>query len=279
MASASTASGRSCRRSSTATRRTGCCCARTTRPATTAKRRSRARATARCSRPRRTRFRRDGSGLYEPKWDGYRAIVTVAGGEATFTSRNGIDLTERFREVARAAQLGVRLGRGGSRRRGRARSTTRDGRASACSRRARGTLVLVASTCSSSTPSRSSTSRSTSGASGSSDSSIPRSGGCSCLPQFDDGDALLAAARAQGLEGVVAKRARLPYQPGRRSPEWRKLKVRQWAGGRRRRLHEGPGPALGRLRRSRRRGARGGRAALGRQRRHRVHGRRDRPRC
>ena len=30
---------------------------------------------------------------YEPKWDGYRAIVTVSGGEVTFTSRNGNDLT------------------------------------------------------------------------------------------------------------------------------------------------------------------------------------------
>jgi bifunctional non-homologous end joining protein LigD len=35
--------------------------------------------------------------LFEPKWDGYRAIVTVDGGEARLTSRNGKDLTERFR--------------------------------------------------------------------------------------------------------------------------------------------------------------------------------------
>ena len=35
--------------------------------------------------------------LFEVKWDGYRAIGRVAGGEATLTSRNGNDLTERFR--------------------------------------------------------------------------------------------------------------------------------------------------------------------------------------
>ena len=46
-------------------------------------------------------------------------------------------------------------------------------------------------------------------------------------PQFDDGHALLAAAREQELEGVVAKRADSPYRPGRRSVDWHKLKLRQ----------------------------------------------------
>jgi bifunctional non-homologous end joining protein LigD len=46
-------------------------------------------------------------------------------------------------------------------------------------------------------------------------------------PQFDDGPALLAAAREQELEGVVAKRATSPYRSGRRSTDWHKLKLRQ----------------------------------------------------
>ena len=46
-------------------------------------------------------------------------------------------------------------------------------------------------------------------------------------PQFDDGEALLAAARQQELEGVVAKQVDSPYRPGRRSPDWQKLKLRQ----------------------------------------------------
>lgn len=38
------------------------------------------------------------------------------------------------------------------------------------------------------------------------------------------GEAVLAAARAQRLEGVVAKRLRSSYQPGRRSGDWVKVK-------------------------------------------------------
>jgi bifunctional non-homologous end joining protein LigD len=45
-------------------------------------------------------------------------------------------------------------------------------------------------------------------------------------PVFDDGEALLQAAAVQGLEGVVAKRAEAPYRPGRRTPEWQKIKLR-----------------------------------------------------
>jgi bifunctional non-homologous end joining protein LigD len=42
-----------------------------------------------------------------------------------------------------------------------------------------------------------------------------------------DGQALLAAVRAQGLEGVMAKRRDSRYEPGRRSPAWVKVKVRR----------------------------------------------------
>ena len=43
-------------------------------------------------------------------------------------------------------------------------------------------------------------------------------------PSFDDGPALLETTRAQGLEGVVAKRRSSHYFPGRRCPEWVKAK-------------------------------------------------------
>jgi bifunctional non-homologous end joining protein LigD len=44
-------------------------------------------------------------------------------------------------------------------------------------------------------------------------------------PWFDSGGAdVLAASTQQGLEGVVAKRLAAPYLPGRRSPDWRKVK-------------------------------------------------------
>jgi bifunctional non-homologous end joining protein LigD len=40
---------------------------------------------------------------------------------------------------------------------------------------------------------------------------------------YDDGPALLAATRAQRLEGVVSKRRASRYRPGVRSPDWVKL--------------------------------------------------------
>jgi bifunctional non-homologous end joining protein LigD len=42
-----------------------------------------------------------------------------------------------------------------------------------------------------------------------------------------DGAALFAHAKAAGLEGLVAKRVDSPYLPGKRSPAWRKVKVRR----------------------------------------------------
>ena len=41
------------------------------------------------------------------------------------------------------------------------------------------------------------------------------------------GAELLAATGDQGLEGVMAKRLGSPYQPGKRSPNWRKIKHRR----------------------------------------------------
>ncbi len=40
-----------------------------------------------------------------------------------------------------------------------------------------------------------------------------------------DGRTLLARARKEGWEGLVVKAARSPYRDGRRTPEWRKMKI------------------------------------------------------
>ncbi len=45
--------------------------------------------------------------------------------------------------------------------------------------------------------------------------------------QVGDGSVLLAAAEERHLEGIMAKRLDSTYQPGRRSPAWRKIKVRE----------------------------------------------------
>ena len=48
-----------------------------------------------------------------------------------------------------------------------------------------------------------------------------------CSPVYDDGPALLGAATDQGLEGVMAKRPESLYEPGKRSRNWLKVKVRR----------------------------------------------------
>lgn len=45
----------------------------------------------------------------------------------------------------------------------------------------------------------------------------------------EDGNGLFEAAKAHGLEGIMAKAKQSKYLPGKRSPHWLKLKVRQTA--------------------------------------------------
>jgi bifunctional non-homologous end joining protein LigD len=163
--------------------------------------------------------------VYEPKWDGYRAIVTVSGGDVSFRSRNGNDLTERFRNVARAASLAIRSSDAvldgeicfldDS---GRSRfSLLQEGSGA-------GVLVLFDLLELESEPlvdeplaeRRKRLQR-----------LVAPGSAVLVSPQFDDGQALLRAAREQELEGVVAKLRDSPYRPGRRSPDWQKLKLRQ----------------------------------------------------
>src|SRR5436190_1249642 len=46
--------------------------------------------------------------LVEEKWDGYRALAYVRGGEARLVSRNGNDLTQRFSNVAKEVAKAVK---------------------------------------------------------------------------------------------------------------------------------------------------------------------------
>jgi bifunctional non-homologous end joining protein LigD len=163
--------------------------------------------------------------VFEPKWDGFRAIVRISGGEVTLTSRRGNDLTERFRDVARAAATAVTTP-----------DAVLDGEICVLDEQGRsrfsllqesgGTVVLVlfdllevdsvAVVDQQLTERRRQLER-----------IVGRSNEVFVSPQFDDGAALLAAAREQELEGVVAKKADSPYKPGRRSTDWHKLKLRQ----------------------------------------------------
>lgn len=48
-------------------------------------------------------------------------------------------------------------------------------------------------------------------------------------PTYPDGEALLEAARAQSLEGIVSKRRQSLYRPGVRSQDWLKFPLREQA--------------------------------------------------
>jgi bifunctional non-homologous end joining protein LigD len=165
--------------------------------------------------------------LYEVKWDGYRALGYVRGGEARLLSRNGNDLTQRFPTVARELARAVRSS-----------ECVVDGEVCALDERGR--------------PSFSAMQQGKAGTAlvyeafdlleldgepvvdrpieerrrllgelvDSANRVVQVSG------TFDDGDALLTAANEQGLEGVMAKRAGSRYAEGKRTRDWLKIKTK-----------------------------------------------------
>ena len=167
----------------------------------------------------------DGEGWsFEPKWDGYRTIVTVAGGVASLRSRNGHDLTERFGELARA--VARTLGSPSAVLDAEVCALGDDGRPSfSLLQGGGGKLTLVvfdlleldgtALVREPLTHRR----RLLHGV------LAAAAGPVIVSPAFEDGPALLRVAQEQGLEGVIAKRLESSYQAGRRSSDWRKVKV------------------------------------------------------
>jgi bifunctional non-homologous end joining protein LigD len=162
--------------------------------------------------------------LYEVKWDGYRAIASVSGGDATLASRRGNDLTERFAAVARAVERSVRTPE----------------------------CVLDGEVCALDEQGRSSFSVMQQGSGplvyyvfdvlemdGRPTIDLPlterrerleelvdtRGGVVRLSDAFEDGGALFAAAEAQGLEGIIAKKGLSRYQPGKRTRDWLKVKT------------------------------------------------------
>jgi bifunctional non-homologous end joining protein LigD len=164
--------------------------------------------------------------VFEVKWDGYRAIATVAGGDSRLTSRNGNDLTSRFAQVARQLERAVKTP-----------SCVLDGEVCALDDSGRSSFSAMQQS-QAGTPfvyyafdvlevdgeplvdlplverrkrlerlldRRNKTVRLSDG--------------------FDDGTALYHAAQQQGLEGIVAKRLDSRYVPGRRTRDWLKLKT------------------------------------------------------
>jgi bifunctional non-homologous end joining protein LigD len=177
--------------------------------------------------------------VYEPKWDGMRAIVEVTGGHAQVFTSNGRDATLAFPEVsALGSALApldavldgelVALDSQGhpsfERLQHRMHVTT----ATDAARRAAEVPVALilfdllrlgeAWTTGLPWDERRSLLESVTG-------SIDLPPGVSVTPIFSDGAALLDSAGAQNLEGVIAKRTGSHYAQGRRSRDWVKVKV------------------------------------------------------
>jgi bifunctional non-homologous end joining protein LigD len=164
--------------------------------------------------------------LFEVKWDGYRAIADVRGADATLTSRNGNDLTERFRSTATAIERAMKtpdcvLD-------GEVCALDEDGRAtfSAMQQGKTGTryvfvafdLLEVEGEPLIDLPLTERLERLA--------SLVDRRRRDVQLSEtFDDGAALFKAAQKQQFEGIVAKKRDSRYLPGKRTREWLKIKT------------------------------------------------------
>jgi bifunctional non-homologous end joining protein LigD len=164
--------------------------------------------------------------LFEVKWDGYRALGYVRGGEAKLVSRNGNDLTQRFANVARALGHAAR-----------SPNCVVDGEVCALDEQGR--------------PSFSAMQQGKQGTplvyavfdvleiDGVPVLDLPLTERRERLEQlldlrqrtvqisgfFEDGAGLLEAAIEQGLEGVMAKRPQSQYVEGKRTRDWLKIKT------------------------------------------------------
>lgn len=167
---------------------------------------------------------RGGDWAFEPKWDGYRALAYVRETEVELRSRRDNDLTERFAAVARALPRALRTP-----------SCVLDGEVCALDEQGRSSFSLMQQGLGRlvyyvfdvlEVDGRPVLDRPLSERRDLLDGLLdPRSHTVRPSVIFDDGEALLEAARAQGLEGVMAKRLSCPYEQ-RRSRNWVKVKVR-----------------------------------------------------
>jgi bifunctional non-homologous end joining protein LigD len=180
--------------------------------------------------------REDGGWAYEVKWDGVRAIGYVEGGRLRLESRNGRDITPRYPELR---ELGRALGAREAIVDGEVVAFGEDGRPSF--QRLQGRMHLTSDHAVRRLAEREPVAYVIF------DLLYLDGHSLMALPYLErrerllelgldgpawqtpahhvgDGDALLAASRAQGLEGVLAKRVESPYTPGRRSSAWVKVK-------------------------------------------------------
>jgi bifunctional non-homologous end joining protein LigD len=164
--------------------------------------------------------------LYEVKWDGYRAIVDLYGSDATLTSRNGNDLTERFRSVSTAIERAMKtpdcvLD-------GEVCALDEEGRAtfSAMQQGKPGTRYIYVAFDLLEQEGEPLTDLPLTERHARLEKLIDRRNRVVQLSEaFDDGQALYEAAKKQGFEGIMAKKRDSRYFPGRRTRDWLKIKT------------------------------------------------------
>jgi bifunctional non-homologous end joining protein LigD len=169
----------------------------------------------------------DGPGwLFEVKWDGYRALGYLTGGEARLISRNGNDLTERFPSIARAMPRATK-----------SPSAVVDGEICALDEQGRpsfsamqqgkaGTPIVYEVFDLLEVEGEPLVDLSLSERRARLEALLDgRNTTVRLSEAFADGHALYGAASEQGLEGVIAKRADCPYRQGKRTREWLKIKT------------------------------------------------------
>ena len=163
---------------------------------------------------------------FEVKWDGYRAVGYVRGGEAKLVSRNGNDLTRRFSDIAKALARAAKSPDCVVD--GEVCALDENGRPSfsAMQQGAPGTPLVyevfdVLEIAGEPVLDRPLSERREllAGLLDKRVKNVQISGA------FDDGEALFTAAQEQHLEGVMAKKAGSRYAEGRRTRDWLKIKT------------------------------------------------------
>jgi bifunctional non-homologous end joining protein LigD len=164
------------------------------------------------------------SWIYEVKWDGYRALAYIRGGECRLVSRNDNDLTPRFPELARAVAKAVKTPAAVVD--GEVCALDDQGRPSFSAMQQGGApLVFYAFDLLEADGEPIIDLRLDERRARLRGLLDGRSKLVRFSESFDDGEALLEAAVQQGLEGVMAKRIDSKYYPGKRTRYWLKKKT------------------------------------------------------
>ncbi len=176
---------------------------------------------------------------YEIKWDGIRAVMTIADKQVTIRSRSGRDITKQFPKIADSKHC-------------RSATAILDGEIVCLDEAGKPVFTDVISRLHTSAPSKiDQLTRSKpayfyvfdclylGGRSLMSDplhkrqewlAAIIRKNNIIRLSEgIEDGKALLEAAKLHGLEGIIAKKTTSSYHPGGRSGDWLKIKFRSTA--------------------------------------------------